>query len=224
MAAACTDRILDLVATLRLGEGDRLPGERELAAHLGFSRNTVRESLIDLAARGQVEIRKRSGCYLLSATPPPPWQSLHADVEGAIDALRAVGPHLAARAARNCPPEQTRRLETVTARLGRYLVNRDATQTAREYVTFFVVLAAQAGNPYLELLIKEIAAARPHLSRVVGMDKAGVEAFFALHVSLLQAIQNHDARRALPLAAHGLDAFAAMLGHGAHAEAQEHVA
>ncbi len=221
MATACTDRILDLIATLRLGEGDRLPGERELAAQLGFSRNTVRESLVTLAALNRVDIRKRSGCYLLSAMPPTPWQHLHAkaDPAAAIDALRAIGPYLAAHAAKRCVPEQARRLETVTARMGRYLVNRDAAQTAREYVTFFVVLSALAGNPYLDLLMKEIAAARGLLDHAVGMDKAGVEAFFALHVSLLQAIQNRDARRAQPLAAHGLDAFTAMLGH--HGERTE---
>ncbi len=224
MANACTERILDLVATLHLGEGDRLPGERELAQNLGFSRNTVRESLVSLAAQGQIEVRKRSGCYLLSLTPPTPWQSLHADAEAAMDALRAIGPHLAARAAKRCQADQSRRLETVTARLGRYLVNRDATQTAREYVTFFVVLAGLAENPYLELMMKEIAAARGHLASAASMDKAGVEAFFALHVSLLQAIQAHDARRAQPLASHGLDAFAAMLGHAETAPPRENVA
>jgi DNA-binding FadR family transcriptional regulator len=224
MANACTESLLALISSLHLGEGDRLPGERELARILGVSRNTVREALVSLAAQGQIEVRRRSGCYLLSTTPPTPWQSLHADTESAMDALRAIGPHLAARAARRGQADQTRRLENVTARLGRYLVNRDAAQTAREYVTFFVVLATLAENPYLELLMKEIAAARGHLVPAGGMDKAGVEAFFALHVSLLQAIQGHDARRATPLAAHGLDAFAAMLGHPEAAHLREHVA
>lgn len=228
MANACTDRIVELVETLGLGEGDRLPGERELAAELGYSRNTVRESLVALAAQGRVEIRRRSGCYLRAAAPPTPWQHLHtkADSFAAIGALRVIGPHIAALAAKRCVPEQVRRLENVTARMGRFLVNRDAAQTAREYVTFFVVLSALAGNPYLELLMKEIAAARGLLDHPVVLDKSGVDSFFALHVSLLQAIQNHDARRALPLAGHSLDAFSAMLGHGETAtpQARENVA
>ncbi|MBN2753023.1 MAG: FadR family transcriptional regulator, partial [Rhodospirillaceae bacterium] len=154
MAIVCTDRILDLVATRRLGEGDRLPGERELAAELGYSRNTIRESLITLAAQGRVEIRHRSGCYLRALSPPTPWQSLHAktDNAAAIHALRIVGPHIAALAAKNCEPEHARRLESVTARLGRFLVNRDVPQTAREFLTFFVILSTLSNNPYLELL------------------------------------------------------------------------
>ena len=57
--------------------------------------------------------------------------------------------------------------------------------------------------------------------RPAALDKTSVESFFALHVSLIQAVQNRDARRAVPLAAHGLDAFTAMMGG---IEAKEHVA
>ncbi|SBW12208.1 Transcriptional regulator, GntR family [uncultured Alphaproteobacteria bacterium] len=218
MAKACTDSILDLIAGLGLGAGDRLPGERELARRLGFSRTTVRESLVALAARGRVEVRGRSGCYVGTHADAEAESALHADTAAALDALRALGPHLAARAAHRCTPEAARRLETVTARLGRFLVNRDPAQTAREYLTFFVVLAGVAGNPFLSLLARELAQVQGLAVRPT-MDKAVVESFFALHVSLLQALQARDARRAVPLAAHGLDAFAAMMGGGELREA-----
>ena len=215
MAKACTDSIVALIAHLRLSEGDRLPGERELAKHLGFSRTTVRESLIAMSAQGHIEIRGRSGCYISACAAPAATPA--ADSAAALDALRAIGPHLAARAALRCTADHARRLETVTARLGRFLVNRDAPQTAREVITFFVVLASVAGNPYLTRPIKEIAAARPLPERPVAMEKAAVESFFALHVGLLQAVQARDPRHAVPLATHCLDAFAALMGGGAEA-------
>lgn len=213
MPTTCTERILDLVANLRLEKGDRLPGERDLAQQLAASRNTVREALITLAARGQIEIRKRSGCYLISGQTPLPWHKLHADAEATIDALRAVGPHLAARTAKHCQAEHIRQLEAATARLGQHLVDRNATELANDYVSFFGVLASLAGNPYLDMLMKEIVAARSQLTAATSLDKAKAGSFFELHISLLQAIQAHDARRAQVLAAHGLDAFAIMLGH-----------
>jgi len=213
MAKACTDSIVALIDTLRLSEGDRLPGERELAKHLGYSRTTIRESLIAMSAQGHLEIRGRSGCFLSACAPPAPPPA--ADAADALDALCAIGPLLAARAAQRCSAEHARRLETVTARLGRFLVNRDAPQTAREVVTFFVVLATVAGNPYLTRPIKEIAQARPLPVRPVAMEKAAVESFFALHVSLLQAVQNRDPRHAVPLATHCLDAFATLMGGSA---------
>lgn len=213
MAKACTDSIVALIESLSLSEGDRLPGERELAKHLGFSRTTIRESLIAMSAQGQIEIRGRSGCYLSACAAPAPPPA--ADPAAALDALCAIGPHLAARAAQRCAAEHARRLETVTARLGRFLVNRDAPQTAREVVTFFAVLAGIAANPYLTRPIQEIAQARLLPARPVAMEKAAVESFFALHVSLLQAVQNRDPRHAVPLATHCLDAFATLMGRSA---------
>jgi len=212
MPTTCTERILDLVANLGLEKGERLPGERDLAQQLAASRNTVREALITLAARGQIEIRKRSGCYLISGQTPLPWHKLPADAEHTMDALRAVGPHLAARMATHCQAEHLHLLETATARLGQHLVDRNASELASDYFSFFGVLASLAGNPFLDLLLKEIIAARSQMALATSLDKARAGSFFELHISLLQAIQAHDARRAQLLAAHGLDAFAAMLG------------
>lgn len=214
MPTTCTERILDLVAKLGLERGDRLPGERDLAQQLAASRNTVREALITLAARGQIEIRERSGCYLISAQTQLPWHNLRADADATIDALRAVGPHLAARTAKHCQAEHTCLLEAATARLGQHLVDRNATELANDYISFFAVLASLAGNPYLDMMMKEVVAARSQLALVTSLDKAKAGSFFELHISLLQAIQAHDVRRAELLAAHAVDAFAVMLGHG----------
>ena len=211
MAKTCGERIVDLVSSLKLKKGDRLPGERELAELLKTSRNTVRESLITLAARGQIDIRKRSGCYLISTTPTTPWSSLSADVEAVMDALRAIGPHLAARVAKYAQSDQIRCLESATARIGQHVVNQCAAQLANEYFDFYSCLAGFAENPYLQLLMREIAAARQPLMSAVVIDKSKAESFFELHVSLLQAIKGHDAGRSQLLSAHGLDAFAAML-------------
>lgn len=50
------------IARGELSPGDRLPGERELAASLGVSRMTLRQALSDLEAEGQiVRIAGRSG-------------------------------------------------------------------------------------------------------------------------------------------------------------------
>lgn len=214
MTRACVDAITELIAALRLGEGDRLPGERDLAQRIGCSRNTVREALVALAAEGRLEIRGRSGCYVSAAGPSDSWRLLRetADAGSALDVLRAIGPHVVARAAQRCGAEPGRRLEILTARLGRFLVNREAAATVREFVTFFVVLAGLAENPYLELLAREVAASRSLPNAIRDMDKSRVEAFFALHVSLLQAIRGHDVRRAVTLEPQCLDAFSAMLG------------
>lgn len=69
-----------LTAAIRSGAykaGERLPGERELAAEHDVSRPTVREAIIALEVQGLVEVRTGSGAYVkrqaeaaaLAATP-----------------------------------------------------------------------------------------------------------------------------------------------------------
>ena len=61
-APRVTDRVERAIEMLieerRLHVGDRLPSERALADMLGASRNSLREALMRLAARGRVAIRK----------------------------------------------------------------------------------------------------------------------------------------------------------------------
>jgi GntR family transcriptional regulator, transcriptional repressor for pyruvate dehydrogenase complex len=45
--------------------GSPLPSERKLSSKLNVSRNTVRNALRKLEARGMIDIRKGSGCFLL---------------------------------------------------------------------------------------------------------------------------------------------------------------
>ena len=61
---AIIPQLLQLIEELALRPGERLPGERELAARLGWSRNTLREALTLMASRGQLEIRPRQGIFL----------------------------------------------------------------------------------------------------------------------------------------------------------------
>lgn len=220
MTLSCTERILDLVASLQLEEGDRLPGERKLAQHLGSSRNTVRESLVMLAAQGHIEVRCRSGCYFLSASPFASCHDIPADTENTIDTLRAVGPHLAFRTAENCSFEEGCRLNGATAQMKHCLYRRAATQTMRAYVLFFASLAIFVGNPYLERMMKAIAAAHGRAESNARVDKVEADVFYALHVNLVETIQAHNPRRAQHLVEHGLNAFAAMMGHAESSRAR----
>lgn len=51
-------QVRDMIASGRLKPGDRLPSERDLAARLNVSRNTLREALRALEHAGIVEMRK----------------------------------------------------------------------------------------------------------------------------------------------------------------------
>jgi DNA-binding FadR family transcriptional regulator len=52
------------IRRLNVGEGGRLPSEREFAQRLNISRPSLREALIVLELRGEIDIRVGSGIYL----------------------------------------------------------------------------------------------------------------------------------------------------------------
>ena len=52
------------IATGRLTPGERLAPERQLGVRLDVARNTLRRALADLAARGLIEARDRSGWFV----------------------------------------------------------------------------------------------------------------------------------------------------------------
>jgi GntR family transcriptional regulator len=52
------------IAAGRLSPGERLASERQLGARLEVARNTLRRALADLAARGLIESRDRSGWFV----------------------------------------------------------------------------------------------------------------------------------------------------------------
>src|SRR5260370_29991454 len=59
-------RLLDYVEVTRLGIGDRLPSERDLAEALQVSRASVRQATVALEGRGTLEVRHGDGIYLRS--------------------------------------------------------------------------------------------------------------------------------------------------------------
>jgi GntR family transcriptional repressor for pyruvate dehydrogenase complex len=68
----------------------RLPAERVLAERYGVSRNTVREAIQRLAARGLLRSRQGAGVYVTEqlrtgAAAPSPWGQLIADHPGVRD-------------------------------------------------------------------------------------------------------------------------------------------
>ncbi|HOP63409.1 MAG TPA: FadR/GntR family transcriptional regulator [Spirochaetota bacterium] len=54
----------ELILSGKLNIGEKLPSERDLAAELGVSRPVVHEGLVELAAKGLVTIRPRSGAVI----------------------------------------------------------------------------------------------------------------------------------------------------------------
>jgi GntR family transcriptional repressor for pyruvate dehydrogenase complex len=65
-----------LIVESRLGDGDRLPSERELASQFGVSRTVVREAVRALAARRLVEVEGGRGTVVRAPSPQAAAESM----------------------------------------------------------------------------------------------------------------------------------------------------
>jgi DNA-binding FadR family transcriptional regulator len=95
-------RIQELIREEKIGPGERLPSERDLATKLSVSRASLREALISLELTGHVEVRGGSGVYVAEKKEEAP----NGAQEGGpgpfevLSARRLIEPEVAAIAAR----------------------------------------------------------------------------------------------------------------------------
>ena len=60
-------QIVSLISSGMLNPGDKIPSERELAADLRISRQSIREALNRAAVMGLIEVRQGEGSFILSS-------------------------------------------------------------------------------------------------------------------------------------------------------------
>ncbi len=94
-------RIQDLIREEKIGPGERLPSERDLATKLSVSRASLREALISLELTGHVEVRGGSGVYVVEKVEVPAnMQEVGPGPFEVLSARRLIEPEVAAIAAR----------------------------------------------------------------------------------------------------------------------------
>lgn len=153
-------QIQHLIATRRLGEGDRLPTERELAAALDVGRGAVREGLKLLAGLGIIEARQGAGSFVKEPQRLVLLDPSHLDSRERLALLRQ------ATAAR-------RILDVAAAELAARTISDDDLAAIRRFLdaadaepyrtklshaidlTFETLIAKATGNPYLAAIQDE---------------------------------------------------------------------
>ncbi len=188
----------DMIASGAWAVGSRLPAERQLAEQLGASRNTVRGALRVLEARGMVEIRKGSGCYLCATStqtaPAPRTPALDQDAwPERLEACFVVLPGLAALAAERADAADTAALEAAAVAVSRAILGQDSAALAREHAGFLLVLARAARNPVLLMVAEGMCAKSSTVfSRFFAFPEPDREAVFSDLVRLMGAVRQGD--------------------------------
>jgi DNA-binding FadR family transcriptional regulator len=194
------DQLSGLIASGEFSNGQRLPSERELAALLGVSRQSVREALIALEIAGKVEVRVGAGIYV-AAPRPVPVADPEMEGQGPFELLRArwlIEGEIAAVAAREGRPDDIAAIRSAVEEMQRReLHNRSADTADRD---FHLGIAAATHNSALLSVVHDlwdrgrgaIWKRMEHHFQTPELRAAALRD----HRAILEAIEGHDERGA----------------------------
>jgi DNA-binding GntR family transcriptional regulator len=184
--AEIAQRVVEAILSQKLAPGERL-GEQDLADLYGVSRTLVREALMQLQARGFVEVRTRKGWYVVEPSIT--------EARDAFAARRAVESGML----RNAPVDtQGRPLQSVIRTLRRHideeqqaLDGSDPATRAFLLADFHVCLAECLGHKLLAGMLRDLTA-RTMLAAALYQSTHDARQSCAEHAQIVAALEAGD--------------------------------
>jgi GntR family transcriptional repressor for pyruvate dehydrogenase complex len=195
-----------------LKSGDHLPSERDLAAQLGVSRPTLRESLRVLEALGILDIRRGGGADGGAILLPEPGSGMvsllrlqlalsHFDETDVMETRLAMEEWAVAEAARRSTPEDHAELAELLDRMDDTTI--DSSEFNRLDAAFHVRVARSTGNALLAHFMESLRSAihRQMVDMYAELDdwRATVVTVREEHRAILRTISEGDAEKAVAL-------------------------
>ncbi|ROZ62408.1 GntR family transcriptional regulator [Ramlibacter sp. WS9] len=203
-------QVVESILAQKLAPGDRL-GEQELAALFGVSRTMVREALMQLQARGFVEVRTRKGWYVVE----PSFEQ----AQDAFSARRIIEAGILRDAGK---PLQSamRQLRQHIEREKQAIDEADPATRAFLLADFHVCLAESLGQKLLVDVLRDLTA-RTTLAATLYQSKHDAAESCAEHAAIVRALEKGDRALAekrmlehIGNVEHALDAVPAKTGPG----------
>lgn len=205
-----SDKLAYMICSGLLQLGDELPSERELAAMLDVSRETVRGAIQTLAARGMIEVSQgartkviRNEGYELHDAVSSLRGLKDYKIETVYEARKAVEVAVIRDAAKRIKEKDIRRMEGLLK--AQASMFDDPVRFQMSDREFHSIMYAASGNPLLVNFVQDLYAYALDYRRKV-MKKAGaVKRSYEDHVAILDALKKHDADQAAVAIATHLD-------------------
>lgn len=175
-------RVVESILAQKLRPGERL-GEGELAGLFGVSRTLIREALMQLQARGHVEVRSRKGWFVVEPTP--------AEARDAFAARRALEGGMLRQSEGRPLQLAVRRLREHIAEEQRALDGKDPAARAFALADFHVCLAQCLGHRILSEVLRDLTA-RTTLVAILYQGQQDAAASCADHARIVDAIETGD--------------------------------
>jgi len=182
------ERVVEAILAQKLAPGERL-GEQALAENFGVSRTMVREALMQLQARGFVEVQSRRGWYVVEPSVD--------EARDAFAARRIVESGILAEAGRPLA-KVIRKLREHIADEQRAIAGADAATRAFLLADFHVCLADQMGHRLLCDVLRDLTA-RTTLAATLFQSRHEAAESCAEHAAIVAALEAGDTPRARQL-------------------------
>ena len=187
--ALIAERVMRSIVERKLRPGERL-GEKELAEVFGVSRTMVREALMQLQARGFVEVQSRRGWYVVEPSAE--------EARDAFSARRIVEAGILAASEGRPLGQVIRKLRDHIADEQRAIEGADAATRAFLLADFHVCLAEQMGHQLLVDVLRDLTA-RTTLAATLYQSKHEAGQSCAEHGAIVEALEGGNIEQARQL-------------------------
>jgi GntR family transcriptional repressor for pyruvate dehydrogenase complex len=184
----------------RLGPGDRLPPERELALKMEVSRPSLRSGLRTLQAMGIVTSRRGAGTFIVEGPPQlgkAPFEFLAAlhgfTVDQMYEARRLLEVDAAALSAERAAGEHL--VDMADELTGMFATLDEPQAFLRHDFGFHRAVAAGSGNPIVAAIISTLLEIIWETGRL-NMEGFGLRESAETHRRIYEAIRSHNPERA----------------------------
>lgn len=201
--------ILEYIQENKLGIGDKLPNEFELAMLFNVGRSTIRESISMLNSQGILEVRRGAGTFIINTettiNDPLGLKNIQDDYKMVLDLVDIrlmVEPEIAALAARNITEEGIKELVEQCEKVESYI--NQGKNHIREDLVLHTLIARHSCNKVVENLI-HLMHSSIYLFTNIAQENWNERTILA-HRDIVSAIVNRDE----------FGAKCAMISHLAH--------
>lgn len=193
-------KVVQSILERKIRPGDRL-GEQDLADLFGVSRTLVREALMQLQARGFVEVKPRAGWFVVEPSFEDAQQTYQARRVIESGMLREAGKPL---------QSVLKRLRAHVAEERRAIESADAATRSVLLADFHVCLAECLGNRFLTSMVVDLSA-RTVLAAALYQSASEAQDSNDDHSQIVAALAAGDGERAQQLMQAHIDALEARL-------------
>ena len=183
------ERVVEAILAQKLAPGERL-GEQALAENFAVSRTMVREALMQLQARGFVEVQSRRGWYVVEPSAE--------EARDAFSARRIVEAGILAESEGRPLQKVIRKLRDHIADERRAIEAADAATRAFLLADFHVCLAEQMGHQLLVDVLRDLTA-RTTLAATLYQSRHEAGQSCAEHGAIVAALEAGNTARARAL-------------------------